>query len=469
MTKKVFSFLLLLTFGHTMIAQDGVGINNDNPDASAILDVASTSQGVLVPRMTSGERDLIASPANGLLIYNTTTNTFWFFSASWTEIISSVSSDEIVDADGDTKVEVEQTADDDIIHFTSRGVEYFQMTEGRLNVLSTGNSVFMGNLAGRVDNLTNNKNVFIGNSSGQFNTTGQNNVALGYRSLRANTEGESNIAIGEDAFRRNTTGDYTISIGSNSLQLAVTTDSNIAIGQNAMSNFTSGTNNIGIGLNAMQSKTSGSNNVAVGVQALDRNLTGSRNTAIGRQAGRNSTGSGNVFVGNQSGLNELGDDKLYIDNSSTTTPLIWGDFSTDSLVVNGNLSVTNNITYVGTLTNVSDKRLKENFDTLRQVMHLVNQLQAYSYNMKSNPYNEREYGLIAQEVQKVFPEMVKVIDKEKGYIGVNYLQLVAVLIEGLKEQQQLITNLEQSQSISEERLNRLKAEVVAIQSDLNLK
>ena len=182
--KKTSSFFLLLLLYAVTFAQDGVGINNDNPDASAILDIASTTQGVLVPRMTAAEMNAIGAPANGLLVYNTSTNTFWFFNNNdWTEIASSVSSDEIADADSDTKVEVEQTANDNMIRFTMRGTEYFQMTEGRINVVNTGNSVFFGNLAGRSDNLSDNRNVFIGNSSGQNNSTGESNVGVGYRSL----------------------------------------------------------------------------------------------------------------------------------------------------------------------------------------------------------------------------------------------------------------------------------------------
>ncbi|MBL4710684.1 MAG: tail fiber domain-containing protein [Flavobacteriales bacterium] len=469
MKKLVFLSVLCLIVSFC-IAQDGVGINTESPDASALLDVTSTNQGILVPRMTSAQRDLIPSAAQGLLIYSTSTNTFWFYNnTSWIEIVSSVSTDKIEDVDGDTRIEVEQTADDDLIRFTMRNKEYFQMEDGRINVLNTGNSVFMGNLAGRSDNGSNNKNVYFGNSAGQFSNTGENNVGIGYRALRANTSGSNNIGIGEDAFRRNKTGSFNLAIGSNAMDNAENLDSNMAIGFNALTNIVEGAGNIAIGQGALQDKTSGSYNVGVGVAVLENNLLGSRNTAVGRQAGYNSEGSGNVFLGYRAGFNEGGDDKLYIDNSSTTSPLIWGDFANDSLVINGDLAVTGNITYVGTITDVSDRRLKEDFDTLTKVMDLVNQLQAYSYRMKSNHSGEREFGLIAQEVKKVFPEMVKIIDQEKGYMGVNYLQLVAILIEGLKEQQSLIADFENRQDVSKQKLNELKAQVENIKSSLNVK
>jgi len=446
-------------------AQQAVGINNDSPDASAILDIVSTDKGMLIPRMTSGQRDLISSPANGLLIYNTSTSTFWFYNgSSWIELASNISTDQIADTDNDTRIQLEETADDDLIRFDVAGVEYFRMDAGRLEFRNTGNSVFIGQNSGSADDLTNNNNVFVGHNSGRRNTSGQRNVGVGYRSVLANTTGSDNIGIGEDALRVNTTGNSNIAIGSNSLDASVTTDSNISIGFNAMTRLTSGNNNIAFGVSSLTQLTGGANNIAIGNSSLQNNATGSENTVIGRLAGQNATGSRNVFIGYQAGRNELGNDKLYIEPSSSTTPLIWGDFNADSLVINGSQYVTNNITYVGTLTDVSDRRLKENFDTLNKVMHLVNRLQAYSYTMKST--QEKEFGLIAQEVKEVFPEMVITIDQEKGYMGVNYLQLISILIQGLKEQQVIIDSQINQLQDSNQKLEGIKAEVNKIKTSL---
>ena len=451
-------------------AQDAVGINTNTPNASAILDVTSTTQGMLVPRMTTAQRDAIGSPARGLLIYNTSTNSFWFYNnTTWIEIISSTSTDDIQDADGDTRIQVEEGADDDIIRFDMRGIEYFRMEDGRLEVLNTGNSVFMGQNAGNADDLTENQNVFIGNNSGRNNTGGSRNVGVGYRSMNDNTTGNDNVAIGEDALRLNKTGNFNLALGGNALDATTAADSNVAIGYIALSALSSGNANIGIGLGSMQNKTSGSHNVAIGNQALRDNTAGVSNTAVGRLAGRTNTGSRNVFIGYQAGRNETGSDKLYIESSNSATPLIWGDFSADSVVINGSQHVTSNITYTGTLTGISDRRLKENFDTLDNVMPLLNQLQAYSFKMKKNENNEREYGLIAQEVAKVFPEMVKVIDPEHNYYGVSYLQLIAILVEGLKEQQEIIDSQELKLKHSDSQLEGIKAELNEIKEIVKLK
>ena len=113
------TIIAFLTINTATFAQ--VGIGTTNPDGSSMLDIQSTSKGVLIPRMLTSERTAISTPANGLLVYDTTTNSFWFRDGStWKEMVSG---GKLVDADGDTKVEVEKTADEDKIRFTTLGTE----------------------------------------------------------------------------------------------------------------------------------------------------------------------------------------------------------------------------------------------------------------------------------------------------------------------------------------------------------
>lgn len=81
--KQIFIYLsIFLAFATTVQAQS-VGINTNTPDASAALDVTSTTQGVLVPRMTAAQRGLISSPATGLLVYQTDgTAGFYFYNGT---------------------------------------------------------------------------------------------------------------------------------------------------------------------------------------------------------------------------------------------------------------------------------------------------------------------------------------------------------------------------------------------------
>ena len=126
---SLLTILLTLVFLGSM-AQ--VGIGTTSPDASSMLDIQSTARGMLIPRMNSSQRTGITSPATGLLVFDTDSQSFWFYSGSWTEL-SAGSSSEISDADGDTKVEVEQSSDEDVIRISAAGSE-------RVTIDASGNT-----------------------------------------------------------------------------------------------------------------------------------------------------------------------------------------------------------------------------------------------------------------------------------------------------------------------------------------
>jgi hypothetical protein len=132
-------------------------------------------------------------------------------------------------------------------------------------------------------------------------------------------------------------------------------NANTAVGIGALLGNSTGINNTAYG-NAALSYSVGNNNVGIGYQANYFNKNGSNNTILGYQAGRGTTlhaNSGSVFLGYQAGYNELSDNKLYIENSSSSTPLIWGDFTNDSVKINGDFHVTGNITSDGTIPGAS--------------------------------------------------------------------------------------------------------------------
>ncbi len=159
-------------------------------------------------------------------------------------------------------------------------------------------------------------------------TTGNYNSAFGQNSLFETTEGIANDAFGYNSLKRNTTGSYNSSVGSWSLFSNTTGSFNNAFGRSSLIN-----------------NSTGAYNTAVGKDTLTTNTTGSNNLSMGYQSGySNETGSGNIFIGYQSGYNETGSNKLYIDNSNTSSPLIYGDFDTNKLTVNGDMSVTGNLT-----------------------------------------------------------------------------------------------------------------------------
>ncbi|MEM6805443.1 MAG: hypothetical protein AAF696_28860, partial [Bacteroidota bacterium] len=142
------------------------------------------------------------------------------------------------------------------------------------------------------NNTSGRENVFLGDQSGYYNTTGIDNSFIGHDAGLRNTSGNQNSFVGEKSGYSNTTGGY---------------------------------------------------NTFTGHRSGYSNTTSSRNTYLGSRAGHNSTGSGNVFIGYDAGYSETGSNKLYIDNSSTASPLIWADFSTNHLKVNGKLETTGNL------------------------------------------------------------------------------------------------------------------------------
>lgn len=151
---------------------------------------------------------------------------------------------------------------------------------------------------------------------------GTNNTFLGVNAGNLSMSGEGNTAVGKSALDFNVSGSY-----------------NTASGLSSMDHNSTGGYNVASGYLSLWSNTTGSYNAAVGTGALALGSTGQKNTAIGSQAGYAATGSNNVFIGYDVGHNETGSDKLYIDNSSTVSPLIYGDFATDVLKVNGKLGV----------------------------------------------------------------------------------------------------------------------------------
>jgi len=197
-TLKITILALILTLGYTIVnAQNpGVAINTDGSqaDASALLDVKSTSAGVLVPRMLMSERDNnIASPATGLLIYQTdNTPGFYYYNGSAWQPVSGVG--------GDTD-------------WTVSGVDIYNGNSGNVGIGTTspgaqldigglvwqtglGGSTFFGENAGANDDLSLNINTFFGYSAGNSNISGDENVAVGYQALSSSTTAQQNIAIG---------------------------------------------------------------------------------------------------------------------------------------------------------------------------------------------------------------------------------------------------------------------------------
>lgn len=219
--------------------------------------------------------------------------------------------------------------------------------------------------AALTSNTGGNNNTAVGREALANNTTGQLNTAIGRSALFSNDIGEDNTAIGTDALKENIDGNSNTAVGRNAMLENVDGFDNVAVGRSALINNIDGNSNTAVGRNTMLGNVDGIDNTAIGRSALFTHSTGNNNTAVGRNAlvthesgsnniavGRsalfsNISGSGNIGIGYQAGFDELGSNKLYIDNSSTSTPLIYGDFSTNLLRTNGKQEVTDDFSVTG--------------------------------------------------------------------------------------------------------------------------
>ena len=240
---------------------------------------------------------------------------------------------------------------------------------GEFNITGSDNS-FLGYHAGQ-DNTDGDHNAFFGSFAGSSNTIGLRNTFIGARAGIKNTEGRRNTFIGFDSGYENTIGNYNTFTGYYAGRANIDGEYNTFTGYYAghantngnnntfngreagVSNL-SGSNNTFIGFFAGQSNTDAANNTFVGFEAGKLNTTGASNTYIGNRAGLNNvTGNSNVFIGRQAGGQSSGSELLFIDNTDTASPLIWGDFASNFMDVNGRLHVKRGVAGVGVTTDSS--------------------------------------------------------------------------------------------------------------------
>ena len=165
-----------------------------------------------------------------------------------------------------------------------------------------------------------------------------------------NNNDTSNIAIGAGVLANNTTFGSGGNLGIGNFVLNGNTSgyNNTGVGYQTLGSVVTGYTNTALGAFTLAS-TTGSENTGIGYQVFENYTTGSQNTAVGSQAGgiAASSGSGNIFIGFSAGANETGDNKLYIANSSTSTPLIGGDFSANTLNFQAKITTTDTINNFG--------------------------------------------------------------------------------------------------------------------------
>jgi len=271
-----------------------VAINSSNAtaDNSALLDISSDNKGVLIPRMTVTERNAIASPATGLIIYQTNSDPGFYYNAGttttpqWTK----VGGTDYWGISGNAGT----VAGTNFIGTTDNVPIYFKV-----------NNTNSGSIVPALFNTSFGYNALPNPSQGS-------NTAFGQNALNGNTTEARNTSVGSESMQNNTIGYENIAIGTYSLLSNQASSTNISIGNYAlyMQSYDPGyswpSHNIALGseallLNQPMSISNGSKNIAIGSYALRNNGTGYHNTAMGFNAlYNNASGWANVAVGNYS-------------------------------------------------------------------------------------------------------------------------------------------------------------------------
>jgi len=287
----------IFLFSATAGAQ-GVSFNTTGlpADGSAMLDVASTTKGLLAPRMTAAQVAAISAPATGLLVYQTdgTAGFYYYSGAAWTALSGGGSGGWSLTGNAGTLPGTNfiGTTDSEALQFRVNNTWAGQISTG-----STGNTAYGINT---LQSATGNNNTATGYNSLAANTTGTDNTATGYNSLAANTAAGS-TAYGSQSLAANTTGAGNTATGCQSLYSNITGGQNTANGFQCLISNTAGAANTAMGYESLKSNTTGSANTANGYESLISNTTGGANTANGYESlSSNTTGIGNTATGVQS-------------------------------------------------------------------------------------------------------------------------------------------------------------------------
>ena len=498
-----------------------IAINADGslPDASAMLDLTSTSKGFLTPRMTTVQQNAISSPATGLLIYNTTDNVFkvnsgtaaspvWITlgaTSNWTvsgntgtstatnfigttdnasmAFRTNNSQRMVIDSLGNIGIGVINPSHRLHVNASTNPLLLSGLQTGSSadSVLTVSNGVVKRLKASSLSTTSTNAWSLVGNAGSASTKLGTTNgydlPIITNNTTQMTITAFGNVGIGSTDFDADIPEKLLVDAGTTATNNLIgaygEVDSYVQIGvQNRSSgnfassdivatadNGTNTSNYIDMGINSSGYANNASNilnrsNVGylytnatadffIGNGAPDQDMIFFTNngpagntTANGFEAIR-IDGNGNVGIGgtsrNNSGVKTTNAEKLVVQGNIIPRTSGNGTIGTSTYKWNA-VYATN-----GTI-QTSDKRMKTNIANLKYGLKEVLALRPVSFNWKTTPDSNKKVGLIAQEVREIVPEVV-VGDEAKESLGVNYAELIPVLINAVKEQQKEITAL----------------------------
>jgi len=283
-------------------------------------------------------------------------------------------------------------------------------------------------------------------------TTGFDNTALGFNALYSVTTGSANTATGWTALQNNTTGFNNTANGSNSLARNTTGINNTATGEGALFLNTTGSQNAADGVFALGNNTDASQNTATGFEALIFNTTGASNTSVGYNSLlNNTTGSNNIALGASAGMNlTTGNFNIDIGNpgvASESRAIRIGTTGTHARTFIAGISGATVPDGVGVIvgangklgTVVSSARFKHEIKPMDKASEAILALKpvTFRYNREVDPEGIPQFGLVAEEVEKVNPDLVARDEQGKPFT-VRYEAVNAMLLnEFLKAHRKL--------------------------------
>jgi hypothetical protein len=352
------------------------------------------------------------------------------------------------------------------------------------------------------------------------NTTGDGNTATGFSALTTNTTGDFNTANGDDALFANTTGDNNTASGASALSTNTTGDFNTANGAAALFSNTTGYENTASGNDALAFNTRGNGNTAMGFQALFSNTAGSRNTAVGRAAlfsntgegffsgvfntavgdgalsnnttgslntasgasalSTNTTGVDNIALGGRAGFNlTTGSHNIDIGNegvAAESSTIRIGTERTHTKIflagVNGAavMGVAVKVNAAGQLgTAPSSQRFKDEIKPMDKASEAIHALKpiTFRYKREIDPEGAPQFGLVAEDVAKVNPDLVARDEKGEIYT-VRYDAVNAMLLNEFLKEHRKMQELEATVEHQQKQIEALTAGLQRVSAQVEM-
>ncbi len=458
--------------GDTKISFDESPAERINFTVEDVVRMRISDNGVLInqayrlPQLDGGAGQVLTTDGSGV--------------TSWSYI------SQMEDSDGDSRIEFVETPFEEISFFLSDTLA-FRMRENPGGFVRMGGAFNDGNL------MMGYQAGFDIGKSGISGDVAKGNLALGINAMFKADSSFRCIALGTDAMRLHTGGRHNIAMGYGAFEILDQGEQNTALGS------LSGTQMI-----------EGSLNTFLGFQSAGFLEFGTRNTFIGASAGRSGatdTVQRAICIGFDAGSGKVKSDELYIDVNNTANPLIYGNFATDEVEINGDLDVgelhvggliigtvtlgnksieSNNVSFnfeddiwptdddaydlgntvrrwktlytINPVDVSSDRRLKKNIETLDYGIADLMQIRSVEYHLNAQDTNEKKHlGFIAQEMNEIIPEVVGTPDNPDEYMSIKYSELIPVLVNALQDQQEMIDTLTEENKYFKNEIAEIKA------------